>query len=184
MAVARAIVGSPRVVLADEPTGNLDPGTAGEVQALLLELQREHRCAMIVATHSRALAAGHGPDPQAREWHADRGGRVTLARVARVIRFGPAPRGDGSGVRRSRARGRGLGRRQQTGRDRCDSRQRHARTRSSARRNGRRSRREGDLRHGFLRRRLGDVRRAARRDPSSSTTSPSVPTSSASSSRG
>ena len=57
VAVARAVVGSPRVVLADEPTGNLDPATAGEVQSLLLELQREHGCAMIVATHSPALAA-------------------------------------------------------------------------------------------------------------------------------
>jgi lipoprotein-releasing system ATP-binding protein len=56
VAVARAIVGSPRLLLADEPTGNLDPGTAGEVQALLLDLQRERRCAMVVATHSSALA--------------------------------------------------------------------------------------------------------------------------------
>ncbi len=57
VAVARAVVGSPRVLLADEPTGNLDPATAGEVQSLLLDLQRERNCVMIVATHSKALAA-------------------------------------------------------------------------------------------------------------------------------
>jgi predicted ABC-type transport system involved in lysophospholipase L1 biosynthesis ATPase subunit len=44
------------VVIADEPTGNLDPVTAGEVQALLFELQKEQGCSMIVATHSRTLA--------------------------------------------------------------------------------------------------------------------------------
>jgi lipoprotein-releasing system ATP-binding protein len=57
VAVARAVVGRPRVILADEPTGNLDPGTASEVQTLLLELQREQGCSMIVATHSGPLAA-------------------------------------------------------------------------------------------------------------------------------
>jgi lipoprotein-releasing system ATP-binding protein len=57
VAVARAVVGRPRVVLADEPTGNLDPATATEVQALLFELQKEQGCSLIIATHSRTLAA-------------------------------------------------------------------------------------------------------------------------------
>jgi len=57
VAVARAIVGRPRVILADEPTGNLDPRTAHEVQELLLDVQREAGCAMVVATHSPVLAA-------------------------------------------------------------------------------------------------------------------------------
>ena len=56
VAVARALVARPRVILADEPTGNLDPSTAEAVQLLLMDLQREHECAMIVATHSAALA--------------------------------------------------------------------------------------------------------------------------------
>jgi lipoprotein-releasing system ATP-binding protein len=56
VAVARAVVGRPRVVLADEPTGNLDPATAGEVQALLFELQKEQGCSLIIATHSGTLA--------------------------------------------------------------------------------------------------------------------------------
>lgn len=57
VAVARAVVSEPRLILADEPTGNLDPGTAADVQSLLLELQLEQGCSMIVATHSGALAA-------------------------------------------------------------------------------------------------------------------------------
>ena len=56
VAVARAVVTEPRVILADEPTGNLDPGTAGEVQELLLALQRESGCSIVIATHSRGLA--------------------------------------------------------------------------------------------------------------------------------
>jgi len=57
VAVARAVVGKPTIILADEPTGNLDPSTAAEVQSMLLELQREAGCSMVVATHSYALAA-------------------------------------------------------------------------------------------------------------------------------
>ena len=56
VAVARALVARPAVVLADEPTGNLDPHTAEEVQALLLDVQREANAALVVATHSGALA--------------------------------------------------------------------------------------------------------------------------------
>jgi lipoprotein-releasing system ATP-binding protein len=56
VAVARAIVQEPRAVLADEPTGNLDPATGEEVQNLLLELNREHDITLVVVTHSAALA--------------------------------------------------------------------------------------------------------------------------------
>jgi lipoprotein-releasing system ATP-binding protein len=56
VAVGRAIVGQPRLLLADEPTGNLDPTTALDVQELLVGLQREFDCSMVIATHSPALA--------------------------------------------------------------------------------------------------------------------------------
>ncbi len=56
VAVARALAGNPGVILADEPTGNLDQRTGAEVKDLLLELQAEEKTTLILVTHSPELA--------------------------------------------------------------------------------------------------------------------------------
>jgi putative ABC transport system ATP-binding protein len=57
VAVARALAGRPRLLLCDEPTGNLDDRAAALVLDLLHELRREHGCALVVVTHSARAAA-------------------------------------------------------------------------------------------------------------------------------
>jgi len=57
VAIARAMANSPALVLADEPTGNLDTESAERVVNLLEELRREHGCTLVVVTHSAELAA-------------------------------------------------------------------------------------------------------------------------------
>jgi putative ABC transport system ATP-binding protein len=56
VAIARALVHRPRVLLADEPTGNLDPGTAARILELLLAQARESGSALVLVTHSEAAA--------------------------------------------------------------------------------------------------------------------------------
>jgi putative ABC transport system ATP-binding protein len=58
VAIARALVGEPKLVLADEPTGNLDAENAQQVLALIRKLLKEKGSAAILATHSEQAAAG------------------------------------------------------------------------------------------------------------------------------
>lgn len=57
VAIARALANSPKVVIADEPTGNLDSETAREVIALIAELHQEQRVTVILATHDEEIAS-------------------------------------------------------------------------------------------------------------------------------
>jgi lipoprotein-releasing system ATP-binding protein len=57
VAIARALANSPDVLIADEPTGNLDQETAERVFALLMQLTRDTGVAALVATHNPDLAA-------------------------------------------------------------------------------------------------------------------------------
>jgi len=74
VAIARALVHEPRLVLADEPTGNLDAATGKAVLALLLELARQPGRALIMATHDPAIVP-----------HADRVFRIRSAQLEPVL---------------------------------------------------------------------------------------------------
>jgi putative ABC transport system ATP-binding protein len=59
IAIARALAFDPPIVLADEPTGNLDSKTGESILSLLRQINRENRCTIVMVTHSRE-AAGYG----------------------------------------------------------------------------------------------------------------------------
>ncbi|HEX6693278.1 MAG TPA: ABC transporter ATP-binding protein [Longimicrobiales bacterium] len=69
VAVARALSNRPRLVLADEPSGNLDTHTAENLHDLFFELRREHDVAMVVATHNLELAQRADRVLQLKEGH-------------------------------------------------------------------------------------------------------------------
>jgi len=70
VAIARAVVHEPKLVLADEPTGNLDAETAHHVLALLRRTCRDRSATLVVATHSTEVAA------QTERRISIRGGRI------------------------------------------------------------------------------------------------------------
>ena len=73
VAIARALLNGPRLILADEPTGNLDPKTSEVIYDLFLQLQAERGIAFLIATHNPDLAR-----------RADRGYRLVEGRAAPV----------------------------------------------------------------------------------------------------
>jgi ABC-type lipoprotein export system ATPase subunit len=75
--MARALVGAPRLILADEPTGQLDQTTAGELMAALLEHVQHTQAALIVATHDSAVA-----DRLPLRWHMNDRRLQTGARLS------------------------------------------------------------------------------------------------------
>jgi putative ABC transport system ATP-binding protein len=75
VAIARALVTRPRLLLADEPTGNLDTATSAEIVALLSQLNREQRLTVVVVTHEPDVAAATS--------------RVVVLRDGRVVEDGP-----------------------------------------------------------------------------------------------
>ena len=80
VAVARAVMRRPRLLLADEPTGNLDPATGERVHELLLALNEESGSTLVVATHNDRLAAA-----------MERTLRLVAGRIEPAA-AGPAPR--------------------------------------------------------------------------------------------
>lgn len=69
VAVARSVILGPRLLLADEPTGDLDPHTGEEIENLLFRLNEEKGIAFIVATHNRRFANRLGRQLELREGH-------------------------------------------------------------------------------------------------------------------
>ena len=79
VAIARALANEPRVILADEPTGNLDSATAEEVVEVLRELSSENTVTVIVVTHAEEVAR-----------HAERRVRLRDGSVVRRVASSPS----------------------------------------------------------------------------------------------
>ncbi len=87
VAIARALVKDPEVVLADEPTGNLDEDTRDDIIGLLERMWRERRLTLVLVTHDTAVAR-----------RAQRTGVMTSGHLTIRQDIGQAPRADGTPV--------------------------------------------------------------------------------------
>jgi putative ABC transport system ATP-binding protein len=76
VAIARALVGRPAVILADEPTGNVDSATGAEIMALLQRLNREQGVTLLLVTHDAEAAAFAGRVVQLRDGRVEQRGEV------------------------------------------------------------------------------------------------------------
>ena len=98
VAIARAVFMRPRVLLADEPTGNLDEVTGAQVGALMNELNRELGMTLVVVTHNRELAAGMGLATRNCENHigyAELAGADAEKYLATICHVDVVPEGNG-----------------------------------------------------------------------------------------
>jgi putative ABC transport system ATP-binding protein len=110
VAIARALVKEPKVLLADEPTGNLDEGTRDEIIGLLERLWRDRGLTLVLITHDSAIAR------RAERVGVMRGGRLSIKQDTRhpaevsAARPGAASRaGSGAGAGAASAAGSGAG---------------------------------------------------------------------------
>lgn len=91
VALARALVMGPKLVLADEPTGNLDSKTSEQMHDLVFDLNREHGTTFLIVTHSRDLAQLMPRVVTMRDGRVESDERRELTRGAKVPAAEPAP---------------------------------------------------------------------------------------------
>ena len=84
VSMARAFSNSPRLLFADEPTGNLDDGTGGQVEDLLFELNREEGTTLVIVTHDLQLANRTQRIIRLRGGHIESDERITSSLAAQV----------------------------------------------------------------------------------------------------
>jgi putative ABC transport system ATP-binding protein len=99
VAIARALINEPPILLADEPTGNLDSRTSVEIMAIFQRLNREHRITVVLVTHEPDIAAYVSRQIHFRDGRIVRDEPVARPRDAETeLRQAPAEEGGGAAV--------------------------------------------------------------------------------------